>query len=154
MIPITCLLTATLIGLGPPPREAPMKLPALALTSPDGREVYLSADDFTAYDWGRHRFHLRPGVKHQLARRLLGDLVTGRAFVVVVGGERLYEGVFTSSLSSNTQAGVVIDLAPVDDDPSLMDLQLGYPSAAFYRGSDPRDDSRLRAALEELNKLK
>jgi hypothetical protein len=131
-----------------------MSLPAFALTSPDAEEVFLAAEDLVAYDWARHRLELRPGAKARLAGRLIADLAAGRPFALLAGGQRIYEGVFTSSMSSSTQSGVVIDLAPVDDDPCRVDLQLGYPSPAFFRGTDPRDDPRVRAALAGLNKLR
>ena len=131
-----------------------MSLPAFALTSPDAKEVFLSAEDLVSYDWAWHRLELCPGAKARLVERLLGDLAAGRPFALVAGGQRIYEGVFTSSMSSRTESGVVIDLAPVDDEPCRVDLQLGYPTAAFFRGADPRDDPRVRAALAGLNKLR
>jgi hypothetical protein len=127
---------------------------SFTLVAADGH-VFLSADDVVSYEWGHHRLVLREGVRQRLVRELVGDLVSGRPFTVVAGGQKCYEGVFTTSLSSNTQSGVVIDLQPVEQGaPNQVELQLGYPSAQFFRGIDPRGDQRIRQALEGLRKLK
>ena len=95
------LFVGALIALAPPRGEVPMSLPPFALVDPASWQVFLSADDLVRYDWGRHQMVLRPGVKERLVRQLLGDLVRGRPFVLMADGQRCYEGVFTTSLSSN-----------------------------------------------------
>jgi hypothetical protein len=119
------------------------------LQSPEGQPL-LSADDVVAYDWATHTLTLRPGAREHLRSALVGGLVRGVPFVVMADGAACYRGVFTTSLSSATQSGPVIDL----DAGERLTIELGYPSEQFFQGVDPRGDERVRQVLEALGKLR
>jgi hypothetical protein len=108
---------------------------------------------------------LAPGQRIRLGERLCNDanlpggkrLVSGIPFVVAVGGKRIYGGNFTTSASSFSFDTPVIVIEPVAFNAAMIHdrirIQLGYPTKEFFKGQDPRNDPRLRAALRNTGKL-
>lgn len=108
----------------------------------------LAGVDFASYDAETHAFTLTTEAE---ARLLVIDLpVSGRAFVVTVGDERIYTGAFWTPLSSLSYDGVVIMLVggfgPIGED-GVYRIELGYPGPGFYTGPDPRSDPRIIDAV-------
>ena len=78
----------------------------------------------------------------------------GPAFVVCVGSERIYGGVFWVLYSSLSFDGVVIQLPLVTDDRTIR-FQLGYPeSPELFIGKDLRADPRIIQSLRRAGKLR
>lgn len=129
------------------------------IRSVDGGHVLITADEIRAYDWTSHTLTLAPGVREALKKRLPRErIVSGIPFIVAVEGEEAYTGRFTTRVSSFSfpTPVIVIDAKAMDRGPGDDELriQLGYPTAEFFKGDDPRGDERIRAALEAGGKLK
>jgi len=103
----------------------------------------LGEADIAAYSWSRHDVVLQPDVGERLA---VQDLA-GKPFVVCVGDTEIYSGEIMAAYMSRSSEGVVILWPPIDGDTNRFGIQLGYPSADFFVGSDPRADERIKAAL-------
>jgi len=112
----------------------------------------ISDADIISYDFSNHAMRLGP----EAIKRLPKPPVTGTPFVIVVNGERIYQGAFYTSLSSisYTQPVIVID-NPDPAQPRQGDVLLIEPAypAKMARGSDLRSDERIKAALSRLGKL-
>jgi hypothetical protein len=131
-------------AVGPPLQHGP---PAGGWRLLAAGAVVLTEEDVFAYDWRQHRLTLRAGVRQTLFGRLAGQLVRGCPFVVLADGQRCYEGILTTSVSSAVFSGVVIDLSPPDGSDNELCITLGYPDEHYFRGVDPRSDERVRRAL-------
>lgn len=79
--------------------------------------------------------------------------MNGLPFVVCVGDDRIYTGAFWASISSISYDGVVI-MQSYDSKDTSIQITFRYPGPEFFRGYDPRADSRILKALEEGNKIK
>jgi len=114
----------------------------------------ISAADLVSYDLANHVIKLRPEVLAKIPR----PPVAGKPFVVVADGQRIYLGVFTSSLSSMTFAvpSITVDrrLFTPDQPQDTLVIERAYPQPAFGVGPDPRGDQRIKTALAALHKLK
>jgi hypothetical protein len=131
--------------------------PGVDVRSEDGK-VVIAADQVRSYEWATHTLTLAPGVREELAKQLRNNrIVSGIPFAVTVGGKALYKGKFTSVVSSRSFSTPVIVVDARAVEPKLgedrLRIQLGYPTAEFFRGEDPRADPRLREALEAGGKL-
>jgi hypothetical protein len=121
-------------------------------------EVIIAADQIKSYDWATHTLTLAPGVHEQLEKSFRDSrIVSGRRFALTVAGASLYEGVFTSVLSSRSfdVPVILIDGARLRADlgPGQLPIQLGYPAAQFFKGKDPRSNPLLRVALKATGKF-
>jgi hypothetical protein len=111
-------------------------------------EPVLAQDDLEAYVWDRHELVLTPEAIGRIEE--LEVPVSGLAFVVAVGPERIYQGAFWVPWSSLSYEGVVIQLPPIPPSRRLR-IQLAYPaSPELFAGQDPRFDPRIREALGPL----
>ena len=150
------LLVAGLSALGQSPAVAADAAPGVDIRSEDG-EVLIAADQIRSYEWTTHTLTLAPKVRGELFARLQGRLVSGVSFSVTVNGKVVYKGTFTTTLSSKSFSTLVIVLDAQSLDPKLrkdeLRIQLGYPTAEFFKGMDPRADRRIREALEADDKL-
>jgi hypothetical protein len=114
----------------------------------------LSLADITAYTWETHKMELTHAAYERIAQLEVSILQgTGLPFVICVGTERVYSGAFWTSYSSAVFDGIVIDVCPAGED-RLVRIQLGYPSAEWFTGEDPRSDPRIFRSLEEAGKLR
>ena len=122
-------------------------------------KVLIAADQIRSYEWATHTLTLVPKLRGQLAGQLRkgGRLVSGVPFTVVVGGKVVYKGTFTSVASSHSFSTPVIGIDRQMVDAKLKEdqlrIQLGYPTAKFFKGEDPRVDHRIKDALEAARKL-
>jgi hypothetical protein len=127
------------------------------IRSEDGK-VLIAADQIRSYEWTTHTLTLAPKVRDELGKRLPKDrIVSGIPFVVAVGGKDVYKGRFTTVLSSISFSTpiVVVDAQAVELKlgTDQLRIQLGYPTAEFFKGEDPRADRRIREALNAGGKL-
>ncbi|MBA4148139.1 MAG: SEL1-like repeat protein [Verrucomicrobia bacterium] len=109
----------------------------------------ISDTDLHSYDWKEHRLHFRGPIRARLPR----PPVQGLGFVVVVNGERIYPGLFTTSLSSFSFSLPNICVDRLDDPENTLTMDRAYPTAAFAKGPDPRGDARIQKALSDAGKL-
>jgi hypothetical protein len=125
----------------------------IAIRSADGKTL-VGTSDIDSYEWNSHTITLAAGLLTRLFDRLVGELGCGHPFRVVVKGETIYQGVITSGFSSYSFDSAVIDLTPTDLKKDQIRIQLGYPTEAYFKGKDPRGDTRIRESLESQGKLK
>jgi hypothetical protein len=151
-------LVACAVALGPTRSSADDSKPEVDIRSEDGA-VFLAADKILSCDWTTHTLTLAPKAREELAAGLRESkrLVAGIPFGVAVGGKVVYSGTFTSIVSSKSFATPVVLVDPVSPDAKTgkdqLQIQLGYPTAEFFKGEDPRGDKRIRAALKTSRKL-
>jgi hypothetical protein len=112
----------------------------------------ISDADIISYDFSNHAMR----IGSEALKRLPKPPVTGTPFVVVVNGERIYQGAFYTSASSipYSQPVIVVD-SPTPAQAQRSDLlliQRAYP-AQMARGEDLRSDERIKSALSKLKKL-
>jgi hypothetical protein len=83
--------------------------------------------------------------------------VQGLPFVVVANGQRIYLGTFFTGISSMSSAipTIVVNkqIMAKDQPKDVLVIDRGYPMDSFGKGTDPRDDPRIKSALASLNKL-
>ena len=131
---------------------------AVDIRSEEGK-VLIAADQIRSYDWATHTFTLVSKVRQELADTLRKSkrIVSGIPFGVAVGGKVVYSGTFTSLESSRSFSTPVILTDPRMSDPKMgedqLRIQLGYPTAAFFKGDDPRSDKRIHEALKATGKI-
>ena len=112
----------------------------------------LSTNDIVAYRKATHEIELTTTGYERIHG--LSVPVTGLAFAVCVDGQPIYGGAFWVGYSSVSFAGVVIDPILATQVHPVIQLQLGYPGPAYFRGDDPRSDPRIMQALEQAGKLR
>lgn len=113
----------------------------------------LSTEDILEYTWETHELKLLPSANVRLAQLEMHTLSgPGLPFVVCVGTERIYGGMFWSSYSSVPYEGIVIDVYPAGSDQPVR-IQTGYPSNEWFAGEDLRDDPRIYETLEDAGLL-
>lgn len=103
----------------------------------------LGQGDILTYSWFQHDILMDPSA----AERIAGLDLTGNPFVTCVGDTEIYRGEIMAAFMSRSSNEVVILWPPMDGDTTHFSIQLGYPGADFFVGSDPRVDERIKAAL-------
>ena len=115
---------------------------------PINEKPFLSTKDVVSYMWGNHAVNLTEDAYLKVVVNFAHGLpVDGIPFVIVSNNERIYAGAFWSLASSAVFDGVVIQ-QPFDPAIQPLFITLGYPTADFFTGKDPRSDTRMRQALE------
>lgn len=155
---LVLLVGGPLAPSDPPPTAEVIPPPELDIRSADGA-VIVPAADILEYEWATHTMRWRPGIKDRVFRERIGELVEGSPFTVCVGDRPVYRGKFMSRHSSHSQDAVVIlrfwqDAQGRFSPDDAARLQLGFPSAEFFKGVDPRSDPAVRAALKAADKLR
>jgi hypothetical protein len=79
--------------------------------------------------------------------------VSGKSFLVCVDRNPVYWGAFWTPISSMSFDGVTIWKPLGNRESSVITLELGYPSASFYNGEDPRSDPEILNSLESSGKI-
>ena len=114
----------------------------------------ISATDIISYDFANHVIRLGPEALPRIPR----PPVEGTPFVVVVNGERIYLGAFTSGFSSMTFGvpSIMVDRRTLvtNQPPDTLVIERAYTSPTLGVGPDPRGDQRIKTALTALHKLK
>lgn len=111
----------------------------------------LSASGILAYSRKTHEIELTASAYERIGR--LQVPVSGIPFVVCVGRDPIYGGAFWTPASSLSYDDVVIFL-PFGSTRHAIQIRLGYPSSAFFTGSDPRSDRRILRSLRQAGKLR
>ena len=126
------------------------QLDELTLAQP----AFLSASDITSYVWSEHHITYPDSVWERL--KTCGNLLH-RLFVVAVGDERIYWGLFMDVADSGGCQNPVIMLICRHPDgrnttPSQIHIERGYPE---YSGTDPdpRVDPPIYEALQKAGVL-
>ncbi len=129
---------------GVPQKDEEIDLQNLVL-----QEVPLfTGSDIVSYSGKNSGMKLAPSVCTKVE-----TLPTGTRFVVVVGGERIFEGAFWKRISSVAYGGAVI-LQPLEADNCVFTLVLGYPTQKYYIGDNTELDVRVIRSLEASGKSK
>ena len=153
---LVVLLVAWLFALGDRPTVAAEPSIGFDIRTEDGK-VLIAADQIRSYEWATHTMTLAPKARGELFARLRGRIASGVSFSVTVNGEVVYKGTFITKFSSESFSTPVVVLAARHLDPKLrqdkLRIQLGYPTAEFFKGEDPRADRRIREALKAGDKL-
>jgi hypothetical protein len=120
---------------------------------PLAEDPILTTDDIDNYIWNVHAINLTQDAYKKILTVFSGGIpMSGLPFVILANGERIYAGAFWSHASSLSFDGVVI-MQPFDPSGQPLLISLGYPTDEFFTGEDPRDDPRLRQALEGADLL-
>jgi hypothetical protein len=114
-------------------------------------EPLISGDDVVTYDAGTHEMTLTVEAYRRIVE--LAVPISGTSFVACVDRNPVYWGAFWTPVSSLSFDGVTV-LQPLSpEDTATITIGLGFPSASFHRGEDPRDAPDVLAALERAGKL-
>lgn len=148
---------ATLYVLRAEPNPSPIQrdpTQRVEVRANDGT-VLIADTDIVSYVWASHTMTLRSGKRRELMDGLRRTIVSGEPFTLSVGDDALYTGTITTIVSSYSFHTPVLVINGCWPDPKedQVCIQLGYPSGSYFIGDDPRDDPRLRAALESSGRL-
>lgn len=112
-------------------------------------EPVITDRNISSYIWNEHKMNLIKDEKLQgIAKEKIGVVPTsGKPFVVVSGGERIYLGLFWTLLSSLSAPKCPTILNDFYDGDSL---KINYA----YDEGDSRNDQRIYKTFEKLGKLK
>jgi hypothetical protein len=114
----------------------------------------VAGDDLISYLQGTHEFEVSADAFEALSR--LQVPTEGLAFAVTVDRSPVYAGAFMTPFSSSSYYGVVIVQTLGFQAISArywIGVDLGYPGAEWFKGSDPRNDAGLLKALAQEGKL-
>jgi hypothetical protein len=111
----------------------------------------ISLEDVITYNAQTHELRLTKSAFERIAR--LEVPVRGKSFLVCVDKGPVYWGAFWTPISSISFDGVTIWKPLTSQEPEVITLELGYPSASFYGGEDPRNNAAVMQSLEQAGKL-
>jgi hypothetical protein len=111
----------------------------------------ISNDDILSYTWDTHQIKLTPEAYQRI--EALQVPTTGTSFVVCLDDSPVYWGAFWAGYSSQSFNGVTIIVPTLGLAENTIEISLGYPSASFYKGEDPRGEIRIKDALQKAGKL-
>jgi hypothetical protein len=111
----------------------------------------IGMQDIITYNAQTHEMKLTTSCYEALSK--LDVPVHGRSFVVCVDKHPLYWGAFWTPVSSISFDGVTIWKPYSLHEPYIVTLELGYPTASFYGGDDPRNNPEVLKSLEQAGKL-
>ncbi len=129
-----------------------------------GQDEVISEDGIISYNQTNHEIKLNEEGLRVMRSKILyeeenGQLVPKlgglylKTFTVRLNGEEIYSGTFWSSLSSSSNDGVVLlDVLGINSGDSIR-LEAGYPSSAYFKGIDPRNNTKIMQYLKEKGKL-
>jgi len=111
----------------------------------------VSAEDVITYNAQTHEIKLTDEAFERVFE--LEVPVQGRSFMVCVDRQSIYWGAFWTPISSISFDGVTIWKPYSSQGPTIITLELGYPSSSFYGGEDPRNSPEILQSLEQAGKL-
>jgi len=115
---------------------------------PLAEEPIINTEDIENYLWDVHAINLTPEAYEQILAIFSGGMpMSGVPFVIMAHEERIYAGAFWSPASSLSFDGVAI-MQPFDPSGQPLLISLGYPNEEVFTGEDPRENPRLKNALE------
>jgi len=111
----------------------------------------ISVEDVITYNAQTHEIKLTDEAFERISQ--LDVSTGGKSFIVCVDKQSIYWGAFWTPISSVSFDGVTIWKPYSSLGPTVITLQLGYPSSSFYGGEDPRNSSEILKSLEQAGKL-
>jgi len=114
-------------------------------------EPIISEKDVITYDAQTHELELNMNGFNRISS--LEVPVRGKSFMVCVDKQPIYWGAFWTPISSVSFDGVTICQPLGWQESRVITLELGYPSASFYSGQDPRNNREVMDSLEQAGKL-
>ena len=114
-------------------------------------DPFLTTDEIVSYGWATHEIELTDGAYERIHN--LATALQGEGFAVCVDRQPIYAGAIWNGYSSSVFEGPTIDLVHPTREHPVIQIRLGYPTPAFFRGDDRRSDPRIFQALEEAGKL-
>lgn len=113
---------------------------------------FLTTDEIVSYRLATHEIELTDAAFERI--RNVAIPLQGEGFAVCVDGQPIYAGAIWNAYSSSVFDGATIDLVDPTREHPMIQIRLGYPTSAFFRGDDRRSDPRILRALEEAGKLR
>jgi hypothetical protein len=114
-------------------------------------EPVISMSDIVSYDWNTHEIELTAEAYERVNSFTIPT--SGKSFVVCIDRNPIYWGAFWTPISSQSFDGVTIWVPSFSEKENTIKLELGYPSAGFYSGEDPRSNPEILQSLEQAGKL-
>lgn len=111
----------------------------------------IGMNDIVTYNSQTHELKLTAKTYADISQ--LDVPVRGKSFMVCVDRKPIYWGAFWTPISSISFDGVTIWKPYTLKEPHIINLDLGYPSASFYGGVDPRNNAEIIRTLEQSGKL-
>jgi hypothetical protein len=114
-------------------------------------EAIIGMGDVVSYNQQTHELKVSESAFKRIYE--LQVPVRGTSFTVCLDRKPVYWGAFWTPVSSISYDGVTIWKPYNINRPYILTLELGYPTASFYNGKDPRNDPGLMKVLEKHGKL-
>jgi hypothetical protein len=111
----------------------------------------ISVKDIITYNAQTHEMKLTASAYERICS--LEVPVEGKSFMVCVDKKPIYWGAFWTPISSISFDGVTIWKPFNSQESKVIALELGYPSASFYGGEDPRNNAEVMESLKREGKL-
>jgi len=127
--------------------RAPSSIDKIQLLS----QPLITDSDILEYRWTSHELLLTENAKKKL-QSIDQQTLRGKLFVVMVHGERCYQGAFWLTIWSSSYPKPVIELDKIFR--AQFVIERAYPTAKFAEGNDPRNNENVYAALVKVGKLK
>jgi hypothetical protein len=115
-------------------------------------EPIVSIKDIVSYTRDTHEIELTAKAYERVMD--LKVPTSGKSFVVCINKSPIYWGAFWVPYSSQSFDGVTILVPAFSEQENTVKIELGYPSASFYTGDDPRSSREIMKSLEKAGKLK
>ncbi len=112
----------------------------------------LTIDDIVSYRSATHEIELTDAAYERI--RNVAIPLQGEGFAVCIDKQPIYAGAIWNAYSSSVFEGSTIDLVRPTRERPVLQIRLGYPTSAFFRGEDRRSDPRIFQALQEVGKLR
>jgi len=129
---------------------SPHKMPVVSHLELADKPI-VSIEDVVSYTRDTHEIELVDEALERISK--LDVPVDGRVFVVCIDRDPIYWGAFWTPISSMAFDGVVI-VKPSSPKTRVVQIQLGYPSANAFTGTDPRSSEEILQALARAGKLR
>ncbi len=114
-------------------------------------EPIIGLNDIITYNSATHEMVLANEAFRRVAA--LRPSVYGQSFVVCVDRSPIYWGAFWTLISSVPFSGITIEIPFNSPGNNSITLNPGYPSTAFFKGEDARNNMTVINALQQAGKL-
>ena len=111
----------------------------------------ISIKDIITYNAQTHEIRLTDTAFERISQ--LDVPVRGKSFMVCVDKAPIYWGAFWTPISSMSFDGVTIWKPLSSQEPTVITIELGYPSSSYYTGEDPRNNVEIMKSLDQAGKL-
>ncbi|MFC1956151.1 hypothetical protein ACFLWZ_06500 [Chloroflexota bacterium] len=111
----------------------------------------ISIKDIITYNAQTHEIRLTDIAFERISQ--LDVPVRGKSFMVCVDKAPIYWGAFWTPISSMSFDGVTIWKPLSSQEPTVITIELGYPSSSYYTDEDPRNNVEIMKSLDQAGKL-